>query len=207
MVSSGIADNPGSNPGGRTNLLVKLIIWKAYVLTRFMGKTETIKQRSIYVYLPSHDMVQRWKTLAKNSGTSISKFVAEHVENSLREEEAEYKYRSTLIEENRTLSETLNEKERRIGHLELLVEKLEQDLRQYRAQMFTDEEFTGVRSYDKKLVELLREPGVHDTDSILSRLGIKPSEVDSIKAVSKQLELLQSYGLVKATPRGWSWVE
>jgi len=172
-----------------------------------MGKTDTIKQRSIYVYLPSHDMVQRWKTLAKNSGTSISKFVAEHVENSLREEEAEYKSRDTLIEENRNLSETLNEKERRIGHLELLVEKLEQDLRQYRAQMFTDEEFTGVRSYDKKLIELLREPGVHDNDVILSRLGIKPSEVDSIKAVSKQLELLQSYGLVKATLRGWSWVE
>ncbi len=179
----------------------------AYSPTRVMGKTETIKQRSIYVYLPSHDMVQRWKTLAQNSGTSISKFVAEHVENSLREEEAEYKSRSTLIEENRNLSETLNEKERRIGHLELLVEKLEQDLGQYRAQMFTDEEFTGVRSYDKKLIELLREPGVHDNDVILSRLGIKPSEVDSIKAVSKQLELLQSYGLVKATPRGWSWVE
>ncbi len=173
-----------------------------------MGKTETIKQRSIYVYLPSHDMVQRWKTLAKDSGTSISKFVTEHVENSLRqEEEAEYTSRSSLIEQNRQLSETLNEKEKRIRHLELLVEKLEQDLRQYRAQMFTDENFTGVRSYDKKLIEVLREPGVHDTDVILSRLGIKPFEVDSVKAVSKQLELLQSYGLVKATPRGWSWVE
>jgi hypothetical protein len=112
-----------------------------------------------------------------------------------------------LIEENRKLSETLNEKERRNRHLELLVEKLEQDLRQYRAQMFTDEDFTGVRSYDKKLIEILREHGVLDNDSILSRLGIKPSEADSIKAVSKQLELLQSYGLVKATPRGWSWVQ
>ena len=172
-----------------------------------MGKTETIKQRTIYVYLPSHDMVQRWKTLSKNSGTSISKFVAEHVENSLREEDAEYKSRNTLIEENHKLSETLNEKERRIRHLELLVEKLEQDLRQYRAQLFTDEDYTGVRSYDKKLIEILREPGVHDNDSILSRLGIKPSEVDSVKGVSKQLELLQAYGLVKATPRGWSWVE
>jgi len=172
-----------------------------------MGKTGTIKQRSIYVYLPSQDMVQRWKDLAKNSGTSISKFVAEHVENSLHEEETEYKSRSTLIEEIRTLSETLNEKERRNRHLELLVEKLEQDLRQYRAQMFTDEEFTGVRSYDKKLIEILREPGVHVNDVILSRLGIKPSEVDSIKAVSKQLEHLQSVGLVKATPRGWSWIE
>lgn len=173
-----------------------------------MGKTETIKQRSIYVYLPSQEMVDRWKTLAKTSGTSISKFVAEHVENSLRQEDDdEYKSRGVLIERNRILSETLQEKEKRIRHLEMLVEKLEQDLRQYRAQMFTDEDFTGVRSYDKKLIEILREPGVHDTDSILSRLGIKPTEQDSIKAVSKQIENLTSYGLVKATPRGWRWVE
>ncbi len=48
---------------------------------------------------------------------------------------------------------------------------------------------------------------VHDNDAILMRLGIKPTEEDSIKAVSKQLELLQSYDLVKASPRGWSWVE
>lgn len=173
-----------------------------------MGKTETIKQRSIYVYLPSQEMVDRWKTLAKTSGTSISKFVAEHVENSLRQEDDdEYKSRGVLIERNRMLSETLQEKEKRIRHLEMLVEKLEQDLRQYRAQMFTDEDFTGVRSYDKKLIEILREPGVHDTDSILSRLGIKPTEQDSVKAVSKQIENLTSYGLLKATPRGWRWAE
>lgn len=173
-----------------------------------MGKTETIKQRSIYVYLPSQEMVDRWKTLAKTSGTSISKFVAEHVENSLRQEEVdEYKSRSNLLEQNRELSETLQEKERRIRHLELLVEKLEQDLRQYRAQLFTNEDFMGVRSYDKKLIEILREPGVHNTVSILSRLGIKPTEQDAVKAVSKQIENLQSYGLVKAVPRGWSWIE
>jgi hypothetical protein len=51
-----------------------------------MGKTETIKQRAIYVYLPSQEMVDRWKKLAKEHGTSISKFVAENVENSLRQE-------------------------------------------------------------------------------------------------------------------------
>ena len=64
-----------------------------------MGKTETIKQRAIYVYLPSHDMVEKWKNLAKKSGTSISKFVAEHVENSLRQEEDDnYQTRSSLIQ-------------------------------------------------------------------------------------------------------------
>lgn len=173
-----------------------------------MGKTKTIKQRAIYVYLPSHEMVNRWKTLANKSGTSISKFVAEHVENSLRQEEDNgYLSRGSLIQENQSLKEALTEKDKRIWHLELLVEKLEQDLRQYRSRLFLEEDFTGFRSYDKKLIEILREPGVHENDVILSRLGIKPREHEAIKAVSKQLERLQSYGLVKATPRGWIWRE
>jgi hypothetical protein len=172
-----------------------------------MGKTETIKQRAIYVYLPSQETAGRWKKLAEKQGTSISKFVAEHVENSLRQDEFDYRSRSSLIEENQKLRESLKEKEKRIRHLELLVEKLEEDLSRYRAQLFIDEEFTGVRSYDKKLIEILREPGVHGNDEILSRLGIKPTEHEAIKAVSKQLEHLQSYGLLKATPRGWLWTQ
>jgi len=173
-----------------------------------MGKTETIKQRSIYVYLPSLEMVQRWKALADKAGTSISKFVSEHVENSLRQEEEDnYRSRKLLIEQNRELVETLQEKEKRIRHLEILVDKLEQDLRQYRAQMFLDDDFKGVRGYNKKLIEILREPGLHDTIFLLSRLGIKTHETDAIKAISRQLARLQDYGLVKATPRGWTWSE
>ena len=173
-----------------------------------MGKTETIKQRAIYVYLPSHEMVERWKSLAKKSGTSISKFVAEHVENSLRQEEDDnYQTRSSLIEGFRTLNETLGEKEKRIRHLELLVEKLEEDLRRYRAQLFTDQSFTGVRQYDRKLIDILREPGPHDSDAILSRLGINIREKESVKAISQQLENLERYGLVRSTSKGWTWQE
>ena len=172
-----------------------------------MSKTETIKQRAIYVYLPSIEMVERWKDLAKKQGTSISKFVAEHVENSLmQEEEPEYKSRSSLIEENQKLKERLKEREKRIRHLELLVEKLEEDLRRYRAQLFLDQDFTGVRSLNKKLIEILREPGVHSSEELLTSLGIKPTEYEAIQAVYKQLQILQSYGLVRATPRGWQWI-
>jgi hypothetical protein len=37
------------------------------------------------------------------------------------------------------------------ARLEILVEKLEEDLRRYRACMLIDPEFTGIRSYDKRL--------------------------------------------------------
>jgi len=47
-------------------------------------KTETYVKRSIRVYLPDMTMVNEWKALAKGSDQSISKFVIERVEDSIR---------------------------------------------------------------------------------------------------------------------------
>ena len=163
-----------------------------------------LKKRAIYVYPPA-EMAARWKGLAEASGASISKYVMEHVENSLGREDEGYSSRSALIEENRNLRESLREKEKRVSHLELLVEKLEEDLRTYRARMFTDPGFSGIRSYDKRLVEILKQPGAHTSEELLSRLGIKPTEQEAVKAASLQLENLQGYGLVRSTRRGWMW--
>jgi len=168
-----------------------------------MVKEKGLKERAIYVYPPA-EMAVRWKKLAEASGTSISKFVMEHVENSLGSDEW-YSSRAVIIEENRHLRESLRENEKRGHHLELLVEKLEEDLRTYRARMFTDPGFSGVRSYDKRLVEILKQPGAHTSEELLSRLGIKPTEQEAVKAVSVQLENLQGYGLVRSSRRGWMW--
>ena len=171
-----------------------------------MGKTKTIKQRAIYVYLPSHQMTERWKQLAEKQGTSISKFVAEHVENSLSQEQKPgYRSRSELSGEIRELRAELEEERKRSRRLDLVVERLEEELRRYRAQPFLEEDFQGVRSLNRQLVEILRTGGVLTNEDLLARLGVPPSEHESVKAISKQLEIMESYGLVKSTPRGWRW--
>lgn len=173
-----------------------------------MGKTETIKKRAIYVYLPSQEMAGRWKQLAEKQGTSISKFVAEHVENSLRqEEEPGYKSRSELSKEIQELREDLEVERKRSRRLDLVVDRLESELRRYRAQPFLDEGFEGVRGFNRGLVEVLRTGGVLSNEDLLARLGVDPSEHEAVKATSRQLEILESYGLVGSTPRGWRWIE
>ena len=170
-----------------------------------MVKKKELKQRAIYVYPPA-EMAENWKTKAKESGASISKFVIEHVENSLGLAEDDYRSRSIVLEENRQLREALTEKEKRNHHLELLVEKLEEDLRTYRSRIFIDSE-TGASDYDKQLIGLLKEPGAHDTDSILRRLRVKPTDTIAMKAISIQLENLENYGLLRNTSKGWTWSE
>ena len=171
-----------------------------------MVKKKELKQRAIYVYPPA-DMANNWKKRAETSSTSISKFVIEHVENSLGLAEDDYRSRSIVLEENRQLRKSLDEKEKRNHHLELLVEKLEEDLRIYRSRLFTDTSSTGTRTYDKQLITILREPGAHNTDTILRRLQVKPTNTEVIKSVSTQIENLEAFGLLRNTGKGWIWSE
>ena len=171
-----------------------------------MGKTETIKERAIYVYLPTPQMVARWKGMAEKNGQSISKFVIDRVEDSIADESEDRQNRVQLFEEIKRLTELLKGKDDKIRLQELLIEKYEQDLRSYRARLFSDDSTTGIRKFDKELVNLLREPGPHSHDEILARLRIEPSESEEIKAVQRQLDHLQSFGLAKEARGGWLWI-
>jgi hypothetical protein len=173
-----------------------------------LGKTETIKERSIYVYLPSVGQKMRWDEFAEKQGTSISKFVIEHVENSLRQiEDPSYKSMGEVLKENRELKEHLGKVTQEKHVLEVALERLEEELRRYRAQPFLDDQFVGVRSYQKELIDILRGGRLVSSEEILSRLGLRASEYEAVKAVSKQLENLEGYGLVRSSSKGWKWAE
>ena len=63
----------------------------------------------------------------------------------------------------------------------------------------------GTRKFDKELIDLLKQGGSYSGDEILTRLSINSSDTDLVKAVNKQLEVLESYGLVEYVGRGWKW--
>ena len=172
-------------------------------------KTKTIKQRAIYVYLPSLEMAQDWKDRSKKAGTSISKYVLERVEDSFRREDGEegYTSRLELIERLRKNEEELKKIRDDNRLLRRLVENLDTELKRFRAQPFLEEGFQGVRSFDRELIQLLKEGELLSDDELLSRLNVSSTDTDMVKAVSNQLQVLESYGLVEFTGRGWKWSE
>jgi oligoendopeptidase F len=89
--------------------------------------------------------------------------------------------------------------------LRRLAENLDNELRRYRAQPFLEEAFEGVRRFDRDLIELLRKGGSYTEEQILTHLNIDPSDMDLVKAVSKQLEAFEGYGLLEYKGRGWRW--
>jgi len=171
------------------------------------GKTETIKDRAIYVYLPSLEMVEDWKRRAEKAGVSISKFVIERVEDSIRREEGEEGYlsRAELVKRLRSAEEELKKLREENRLLKRLAENLDNELKRYRAQPFLQEAFEGVRRFDRDLVELLRRGGSYTEEEILAHLNIEPSDAELVKAVDRQLEALEAYGLVEYRGRGWRW--
>jgi len=153
-------------------------------------------------------MVRDWKSKAKKSNASISQFILEHVTNSLRQEEGEesYKPRAEMIEELRKRDETIEKLTRENDIIKLALERVEGELRRYRAEPFLDEGFRGKRRYDEKLIEILKKGQPIDSNQLLHQLRISPKETDLVKAVGNQLENLQSYGLIHKTHHGWKWV-
>lgn len=190
-------------------------------------KDKQLTDRAVYVYLPTVEMAKEWKSLAEKASISISKFVVEHVENSLKQEEdkenqgSSYQSRVQLLEQLKEKDEEISRLQQDNRLLKMLADNLDRELKHYRAKPFVIEDsddesrgsggskrrFEGVRSYDKELIQLLRDNhgNSFDSDHILKKLGIKPTDIELVKAVSRQLHSLQAYGLVEPTARGWRW--
>ena len=171
------------------------------------GKTETIKARAIYVYLPSIEMVEDWKHRAEKAGVSISKFVVERVEDYIRREAGDEGYlsRVELVKRLRDAEEEMKNLREENRLLKRLVNNLDNELKRYRTQPFLQAGFKGVRTFDKELIDILRGGGTYSDDDILAKLSIDPSNTELVRAISKQLEILEDYDLVEFTGKGWKW--
>jgi hypothetical protein len=68
-----------------------------------------------------------------------------------------------------------------------------------------ESEFGGVRAYEKELIELFKKQKTVRSDEILESLKVDPRNSDLVKAVNKQLELLERYGVIEPIIGGWRW--
>ncbi|MBO8180516.1 MAG: hypothetical protein H0Z19_08590 [Archaeoglobus sp.] len=170
------------------------------------GKTETVKKRAIYVYLPSEEMVEEWKRIAKERKMSISKFVTECVQESLSKDDSDFISRKELLEKVKKLEEENRELLRENRMLKNLVEKLDEELKIYRAKPFLESEFSGLREFSEELIDLFKRRRQVDYDELYSLLNVDPiRDQELVRSYIKQIERLEQYGLIESTGRGWKW--
>lgn len=179
-----------------------------------MGKTETIKERAVWVYLPSLEQKEEWGRIANQNDISLSKWIIQIVEDTLHERETEVKSRKDIEKENKNLRSEISSLQSQLKQLSIIRENLEREIRKYRAEPFLSTTPEGGRQFDIELIDMLRNAkgvdGKHrylDDDEVLQRLGVDLSETDSVKAISNQLSRLEKYGLVASSTKGWRWQE
>lgn len=170
-------------------------------------KTDTIVQRTINVYLPTFEMKEKWKEFAEKSDQSISKFVIEHVTNSLNHEKESpsVETRIQLIKDKKQLENENLELLKQNKLLENLCERQEKDIRNRAVQPFLQEDFSGVRQYSENLVRLFKVCKDVRKEDIYDRLKIDPGDKDAIAAVQIQIDNLERYGLLKDVGGKWRW--
>jgi hypothetical protein len=164
------------------------------------------RSRYVWLYLPSRAEKDRWKELAKKANnTPLSTFCISIIEEHLAEEDGIIPRREIAKElasakaENTTLRDELRQKD-------VVLERYEAELRRYRAEPFLNEDYRGVRPFSEELVKIIKARHHVDGYGLLELLGIKPNEAETIRSVSKQLEELERYGIIKADGRGWKWI-
>jgi flagellar motility protein MotE (MotC chaperone) len=174
---------------------------------RALPKTETIKKRTVYIYLPSFEMVDDWRKRSEAAKTSLSRFVVDRVEDSIRRDEGEEGYlsRLELVKRLKKVEEELKGLTKENRMLKKLVENQEVELKRYRSEPFLAKGFEGTRKYDQELIELLKSGKSYSSEEILARLSVDRANVDLARALNNQLELLEAYGLVAYSGRGWRW--
>ena len=163
------------------------------------------RSRYIWLYCKSKAQKDQWQALAEKADTPLSTWCTSIIEERIAEEDGLMprhklaKELESLKADNESLREDLRRKE-------LVLERYEAELRRYRAEPFQGEQFAGIRPYSKELVEILKARGHVGSYQILELLGIGPGEAEAIKAVSKQLEELEKFNLIKADGKGWQWI-
>lgn len=163
------------------------------------------RSRYVYVYLPSPDDKSRWESLAEKAGVPLSRFVIDIVEGALAEQ-SDLRPRGELLKELGRLRNENMELREELKQKKIVIERYESELKRYRGEAFLDDKFSGVRKYNRQLIDILRRGETVDSYRLLEELGIDPRDYDLVNAIARQLEELEAYGLVINTSRGWRWV-
>lgn len=171
-----------------------------------MGKTETIKDRRVDVYVDTLERKRRWTSRAEEADESLSKFVQRSVEYAIEHGGPDFSELGERSKQIQDLEAQVRELRKSIKQKNVVIEKLEEDLQQYRMGPFLDEDFEGVRQFDEELIEILKSTDRITSRDLIRRLDVDPNQTEVMQAIDQQLQQLESYGLVANTSGGWRWL-
>ena len=146
------------------------------------------------ISLPSEDHKKRIKEEAKKRGCTSSKYIL------LMLEEANLPARPSAEPELQALRQENHRLETELKGKDLLLASQEAELRKLRGAAFLQPSWDA--DIDSDLLRALQAGPIHD-HKLLDTLGAGTPE--AMRAISRQLQILETSGLIIKTPKGWCW--
>jgi hypothetical protein len=140
--------------------------------------------------------------LAKAAGVPLSKFLLSKIEEAL----AENKKKSTIsLKELENLRVRIHDLQEEVRLKDMILQKYKSAVEKQQSLAFLEDDFKGKRVLDRNLIDVLKQHGPVNDELLMTLLGIDKSDSEFVQLVSRQLEILEGYGLVKKGARGWMW--
>ncbi len=174
---------------------------------KYGTKTETIWKRSMHIYLPTQEMKDQWTSIADSRNQSFSKFVIEQVTNSLNHEKENpsYETRLNLIKEKEKLENENRQLMKQLKDKEKLADYWEKETRSQNTKPFLEQDFEGDRGFEKDLINLFKKENDVRKEKIYKKLHVDVMDAIIVSAIQKQIQTLESYGIIKDTGAFWRW--
>jgi hypothetical protein len=153
------------------------------------------------VILPSPKILEKWKSEAAVKGLSVSSWILETVEGR----DIDTASRSADAQEIKALRDQVRtlKKERDATLLELEKERTAL----FKLKHATLLQPSGQDQIERNIIDALRRGGVWNERDLLKELNVDSHDIDAIKLITKQLEILQICDLVEETVKGWKWIK
>jgi chromosome segregation ATPase len=157
-------------------------------------------------------MVEKWKKEAKKSKMTTSSFI-QNIINSYFENGYMGKNKNTMEKQIQELNQTIKqlrsdniELNKKVNMLDSLTDRYEEEINNLKNKPYINGSFEGIREFNSKMIDLLKEKRNIKELELLDLLHIKHNDFDSIKAMNRQLDVLFEYNLVKKYKGGIQWM-
>jgi predicted nuclease with TOPRIM domain len=164
---------------------------------------EKYKNRRFEIYFPSEEFLKKWKDQAEAARMPLSKWIFETVEAT---EEDESIPALDLIKDQEALRDQNRNLKRELENAKAELERQKTELFKLKHEALLLPVPEGVVQLNEKIVDALRSGGTWSSRELLKELNVSPNDIEAIEITTRQLQMLQDFGLVREGVKGWRWI-
>jgi hypothetical protein len=171
-----------------------------------LGKTETIRQRAVVVYVPTSNMFEEWKAEAAMHGVSVSRFVYELVDNTIRKRDSSFTPREELEKQVMDLQEEAKRLSERLVQAEAFVNEDKETIAKYREKLSAAMPATLDPRFTKKIASLFLKREVVPLNEIPGLIGIRLDDKKGMARIVDSMNFLVACDFIEENMNEGRWI-